>query len=141
MNHSIRNWWQSRFALCIGIIVLTALFQLKFLGPYRNMKETTKSLGAPAQNLAILPATPKSPHISAAPLTGQMDWHDKSNWRSNLRVGMTQTQVRQLFGEPEKARVTNYLETWNYGSGEIIFADGTIYNWKEPDFSDKHDLD
>jgi hypothetical protein len=49
---------------------------------------------------------------------------------------MTQTQVRQLFGEPEKVRVSNYLENWDYGTGEIVFSDGTIYNWKEPDSSD-----
>ena len=136
MNHSMWYWWHSRFALYIGIIVLTGLFQLKFLNPDWYVRETPKSSGTPAQNLESLPAAPKSSHISAVPLPGQMDWHDKSNWRANLRVGMPQTQVRQLFGEPERVRVSNYLETWDYGSGEIVFSDGTIYNWKEPDSSD-----
>src|SRR5262245_38882713 len=124
MNLRIWDWWHSRFSVYIGIIVLTALFQLKVINPDWNREETTKSSVSQGQDLSSLSATPNSSHLSAAPFPRQTDWHDKSNWRGNLRVGMTQAQVRQLFGEPEKVRVSNYLETWNYGSGEITFSDG-----------------
>jgi len=109
------HWWRIRFALYIGIIVFVfaALIELGFR----------------TENLTSPPSVSNSPQISAPPL----DWHEKKIWRTNLSVGMTKTKVRQIFGEPEKVRVSNYRETWVYGSGEIIFANGTIYNWTEPD--------
>jgi hypothetical protein len=75
---------------------------------------------------------PKSQNTQA---TGSVDWHDKHNWREHLRVGMTRQEVRELFGEAEKIRVSTDLETWDYGSGEIEFFDGALYSWSEPDDS------
>jgi hypothetical protein len=109
------HWWRSRFAIYIGIavVVFTVLIERK----------------SPTQNLANPPTISSSPPISPT----RLDWHDKRNWRTKLSVGMTETKVRAIFGEPEKVRVSNYRETWNYGTGEITFADGTVYNWSEPD--------
>jgi hypothetical protein len=71
--------------------------------------------------------------------SGRVDWHDKRNWRANLRVGMTRTEVRELFGEPPKIDVVSELESWSYGSGSIEFIvdsaspDGQLHSWFEPD--------
>jgi hypothetical protein len=73
-----------------------------------------------------------------APASGHVDWHDKHNWRGHLRMGMTRTEVRRLFGEAERIYVSSEFETWDYGSGEITFivdadsADGRIFSWSEP---------
>jgi hypothetical protein len=115
MRSRVGRWWQSRFAIYVGIIVLilVALFDLKFRS--RNFVSHV-SMSASSQP-------------SAPPL----DWHDRRNWRANLSVGMPETKVRTIFGPPQKVSVSNFRETWVYGSGEIIFADGTVYNWTEPD--------
>jgi hypothetical protein len=68
-----------------------------------------------------------------------VDRHDKHNWRKYLHTGMTRTDVRKMFGDPEKMRVFDTLETWDYGSGRITFVvesgtpDGSLYSWDEPD--------
>lgn len=68
-----------------------------------------------------------------------VDWHDKRNWRHYLQIGITRTDVRQIFGEPEKMSVHGDLEMWDYGSGRITFsieggtADGSLFSWDEPD--------
>jgi len=115
MRSRAANWWQKRFAIYIGIIVLilVALFELKFR-PHNFSN----------------PAPVVESSQSAVPT---LDWHDRRNWRANLSVGMPETKVRSIFGQPQKVSVSNYRETWVYGSGEIIFADGTVYNWTEPD--------
>ncbi len=115
MKFRRRRWWRTRFAIYIGIIVFV------FAAFIERAFRTPSSSGPPAIS--------SSSH-AAAPLS---DWHDKRNWRPNLSVGMTEAKVRQIFGEPEKVRVSNFLETWVYGSGEITFSDGTVYNWTEPD--------
>jgi hypothetical protein len=81
-------------------------------------------------NIGARGSKPKSTNI---PTTGSVDWHDKHTWRKYLRVGMTREEVRRLFGEAEKIRVSENLETWDYGSGEIEFFDGALYSWSEPD--------
>jgi len=70
---------------------------------------------------------------------GYMDWHNKHNWRGHLKIGMTKTEVRQLFGEAETISASSGLEDWDYGGGWITFVvskdspDGEIYSWHEPD--------
>jgi hypothetical protein len=71
-------------------------------------------------------------------VTVQRNWRNKLNWREHLRVGMTRTKVRKLFGEPEMMDVVSDLETWEYGSGKIQFVvdssnpDGALHAWFEP---------
>jgi hypothetical protein len=71
--------------------------------------------------------------------SSMVDWHDKHNWRKYLQTGLTKTDVRQIFGEPQNVRVSGDLEEWNYGTGDIIFAigggtpDGSLYSWNEPE--------
>ncbi|HVB33673.1 MAG TPA: hypothetical protein VNJ52_04765 [Patescibacteria group bacterium] len=75
---------------------------------------------------------------SAAPLKRRVNWHDKLNWRLNLKEGMTRTQVRRLFGEPDEVERVSTLEVWNYGTGRIDFdmeghPDGSLIDWFEPE--------
>jgi outer membrane protein assembly factor BamE (lipoprotein component of BamABCDE complex) len=70
-----------------------------------------------------------------------VDWHDKQNWRKYLRTGMTRTEVRKLFGEPDKVAVVFSQEDWWFGTadnGEIQFdmdghPDGSVQVWFEPE--------
>jgi hypothetical protein len=62
-----------------------------------------------------------------------VDWHDKQNWRRFLHTGMTKTEVRRLFGDPEQISVYGDMEFWDYGGhAEIVFADESLYSWTEP---------
>jgi hypothetical protein len=76
---------------------------------------------------------------------GRVDWRDKQNWRKLMRIGMTRTEVRALFGEPDEMSVIQDSELWNYidknqaglRMGMIHFvmreaADGSLYSWHEP---------
>ncbi|HEV1995785.1 MAG TPA: hypothetical protein VGR03_15745 [Candidatus Acidoferrum sp.] len=79
----------------------------------------------------------KSKNTPAVPSTERLDWSDKQNWRRFLRHGMTRTEVRRLFGDPEKMAVVSDMEFWDYGTGQIDFdmedhPDGSLYSWFEP---------
>lgn len=103
-------------------------------GPSANeLREAADLLDAISQRLAKQATEP----VEASASSNRVDWHDKKNWRSSLRTGMTKTEVRLLFGESEKMRVFGNLETWEYGTGEITFftdskPDGSLYSWREP---------
>lgn len=86
-----------------------------------------------------LPPTAKSPAKTKAPPPPivQVDWHDKKNWRRFLHAGMSRTEVRQLFGDPEHIAVVSTSEFWDFGYGRIDFdmnghPDGSLYSWYEP---------
>jgi hypothetical protein len=59
---------------------------------------------------------------------------------TSYHTGMTRSQVRELFGEPDAMYVSGDLEFWEYGQygrGEIVFSveghsDGTLFSWHEP---------
>lgn len=81
--------------------------------------------------------TPASPTLPANSVTRRVDWHDKQNWRKYLHTGMTRTEVRQLFGQPDHIAVISDIESWDYGYGSIDFTmdgypDGSLYSWYEP---------
>lgn len=94
----------------------------------------TKPSNAPAENHATTDKV-----TAVVKPSSMVDWRDKRNWRKYLHTGMTRTDVRQIFGEPEKMRVFSDLETWDYGSGSITFSvekgtpDGSLFSWDEPD--------
>lgn len=62
----------------------------------------------------------------------------KQNWR-RLSVGMSMSEVKTIFGEPDKLDGGTYSTTWWYkgegfSSGFIIFdRNGRIQSWSEPD--------
>jgi len=54
-------------------------------------------------------------------------------------MGMTRTEVRRLFGDPEHVSVFSSGEFWDYGNGRIDFEfntdgnpDGSLFAWDEP---------
>jgi len=89
MKSRERRWWRGRFGVYIGVIliILTVLFVLDYQGKYF----------APSGGISDSLSLP----------TPSFDWHDKRNWQANLSVGMTQAKVRQIFGEPEKVKVSH----------------------------------
>ncbi len=93
-------------------------------------QQVLRPSGTSADSVNSAPTT--SPDSLVTSSAGHLDWHNKYNWRSNLRVGMTKAEVRRLFGEPEQVRVSSDLENWDYGTGWITFADGSLYEWSEP---------
>jgi hypothetical protein len=74
----------------------------------------------------------------AADSRGRVDWHDKKNWRQNLKVGMTEDQVRALFGDPDHVSADGDMVLWYYGEilsragGNITFNYGVLFGWDEP---------
>lgn len=87
--------------------------------------------GHPKSELTPLPAP-------RARLIQRVDWHDKQNWRHFLKRGMSRSQVRQLFGDPERDDVVSTTEFWDYGDGRIEFnmdghPDGILDSWFEPE--------
>jgi hypothetical protein len=135
-----RRW---RYAVWVGVatvIIVGTYFITRERAHADSSKiehtENPKSEGAlvtPVPKLSAPENKLKSPPPVSHPHPIQrVDWHDKQNWRSFLRVGMTKAEVRQLFGEPENVGVDSEFEFWSYGSGEIIFSNGRLNSWHDP---------
>lgn len=104
---------------------------------HKTVVEQAGSLKTPEQQPAS--KTPSSSiSKSHKALIERVNWRDKRNWREYLHTGMTKTEVRKIFGDPERVSVSGTLETWDYGSGSIDFMvesgtpDGSLYSWFEP---------
>jgi hypothetical protein len=100
--------------------------------PPRPRPSTHKKSSDSGQQIATSPPS----QVPTAPIQ-RLDWHDKQNWRQHLHTGMTRTEVRALFGEPEKMSVMESTEFWGYGYGAIYFdvadhSDGSLFFWSEP---------
>jgi len=110
-------------------------------GPPSNNKPMESQV---SQSQSPAPSSQKKPTSGPIPITStavpqlsRVDWHDIHNWRKYLHAGMTKTQVRQLFGEPERMSVVGTMEFWEYGSGEIDIdvedkPGGSLWLWSEP---------
>lgn len=93
---------------------------------------TSRPTSQPSQ-----PTTSQSSQPSAVPLPiERVDWHDKQNWRRYLHIGMTRSEVRQLFGEPEHVWADELVESWDYGHGSVVFykegPEPKLDSWDEP---------
>jgi hypothetical protein len=111
-----------------------------------GLKHAASVLRAVADQLIIMSQAPKPPDQpkEQAPVvrsTKRVDWHDKQNWRKFLWIGMSRTEVRQLFGNPKKMSVVSSSEFWYYQNffqvGRIVFnmdghPDGSLESWDEP---------
>ena len=75
--------------------------------------------------------------VTPEPVTAKrVTWKSKANWRLYLKVGMTEDQVRDLFGNPDHVTTDETIDTWYYGDiggGTIGFEKGELYTWDEPD--------
>jgi hypothetical protein len=68
------------------------------------------------------------------PKSDTLGWYNKKNWRK-LAIGMTQTQVNEILGEPIKI-IQGKKILWYYPNiygGIVTFNDkGYLVNWNEP---------
>jgi hypothetical protein len=136
-----------KIALSIGIpgllLTLVAIVIAITVPEARRLIGLDKPTPAPTENSGVavttLDGSPQNASKTSVPSNapkvrvGRLDWHDKQNWRKHLSVGMSKESVRQLFGDPEKVSVTENLEEWDYGTGEIRFFGDSLYSWAEPD--------
>jgi hypothetical protein len=83
-------------------------------------------------------AEPESKPVAPVKRKPRYNWQDKRNWRQGLRVGMTRTEVKRVFGDPEHISRSEDIEDWDFGSGSITFfvsnenPDGWLHSWIEP---------
>lgn len=124
------------------IVAITVPESRSFLGLDKTQSvivpAPVSSTSAPLQTLDTVTVekaskAPVSSTTPKKPKTGRADWRVKQNWRQYLHVGMSKDEVRQLFGDPAQVSVSASIERWDYGTGEITFADGSLYAWSEPD--------
>jgi hypothetical protein len=100
---------------------------------HRTVGELAGSAKASEQQAASKTLPPSNSKSHKPLVVERVDWHDKHNWRKYLKVGMSKTQVQELFGEADKIRVYSNIEDWDYGSGNIEFYYGALNSWTEPD--------
>ena len=55
----------------------------------------------------------------------------KEAWRQ-LKQGLTESDVRRLFGEPERVNNMGVRVWWYYGTGSLWFDNGRLAGWTEP---------
>jgi hypothetical protein len=145
------NWglWGKRINQVLYIALILASVAVLTSGYYLYRELSRVLHPAPAHQAvsAIPPTQPEQPvprkkaqGVATPPFPGRVDWHDKQNWRRYLRVGMSRTDVRRLFGDPDRVTVVYSSEEWDwgYGSGaEVDFdmeghPDGSLTAWFEP---------
>jgi hypothetical protein len=120
------GFWGHRIVVAIRALLVLSVIALAITGYH-----VRRAMVLPNEiRSSLIPA----PTRKAPPL----DWRIKENWRQNVHTGMTRTEVRHIFSEPEKISVVSTLENWGYGSGEITFdmdghPDGSLYSWFEPE--------
>jgi hypothetical protein len=57
---------------------------------------------------------------------------DKSQWRQ-LRRRMSQDEVKNLLGEPDRVSVSRFYDSWYYLGGSVTFdSKGHVDFWSEP---------
>jgi hypothetical protein len=144
---TLLDWglWGKRVAVAVRVLLVLSVLAILTTGYYvkRTIFSSSKRLTSSQEQV---PSTrvQSEPHFSASSPPRQkvqqkplVSWRDKQNWRASLHTGMTRTEVRRLFGDPEHLRVYSTMETWDYGNGEITFvmdesSDGSLYSWDEP---------
>jgi len=129
---TLLDWdlWGKRIAVAVRVLFIMAVLTLVIGGYYvtRTLFGSDQKKPSESGKQSVQAPTTSLPSETSQ----RVDWHDKQNWRHLLHTGMTKTQVRQLFGDPERMAVISNSEFWDYGTGEIHFADGALYSWHEP---------
>jgi hypothetical protein len=149
-----KPWTRGDKITLIGSVAAIASVAVALLvvPEFRRFVGLDKSLqAAPTMTLSSTSSTPQpapqtnathdavTAEVSRASGSGpqrRVDWHDKASWRGYLKVGMTEDQVRDLFGSPDHVSESNGMDQWQYedrvGEGTIWFADGKLWSWDEP---------
>ena len=53
---------------------------------------------------------------------------------AKLKNGMSETQLQELLGKPDKVETNSDYVIWTYPAGMVIIKDGKIYSWKNAEF-------
>ena len=83
-------------------------------------------IGAGQVQYPPIPTTPSQ----ARPVPNASKWRDLANWRQ-LRRGMSEKQVRDLLGEPERVQGGS-VTSWRWDGAEVYFMDNKLAGWSEP---------
>lgn len=64
------------------------------------------------------------------------DWSDRGNWRK-LYSGMSQSEVKQLLGEPLRVEKMGFMTFWHFTQMGVLgphvtFSNGRLDGWSEP---------
>jgi hypothetical protein len=133
-----------RIHVALRVLLVVAWISIAFAGYYewKKLKSDWHSLSLAFKGRSIAEPQSATPPVSPPDATPKvhhkrLNWHEKQNWRQHLHTGMTRTDVRELFGEPQQMAVFGTSEFWDYGYGEIDFEmrnhpDGSLYSWIEP---------
>ena len=74
-------------------------------------------------------ATPAAVASPAQVSPGQ--WNDARNWR-NLEGRMTESEVQEVLGRPDKTKSVGKFEYWYYGEYKVVFYLGRVDSWLAP---------
>ena len=62
-------------------------------------------------------------------------WRVVANWRSGIRLGASESDVRRALGEPRKIKGGDFTD-WYYSKAEfgsfVRFYKGKVHSWNEP---------
>ena len=100
--------------------------------------ERAVAAGAPQQPSAAPASAPAQASAAPPPTAAQPQGPEiRHRWRE-IKHGMTQAQITQLLGRPERVLTLNNQAVWYYhytgvGSGSVVFTnDGRVSSWQNP---------
>lgn len=99
------------------------------------MAAKTEPLDEVAPDPPVIEQSPESPQAEPEPRV-ELPPKDLSETRATLKKGLSEKDVRKLFGEPDK--ITDRVFCfWTYitkdgVSGYIYFDEGKVSGWREP---------
>ena len=94
----------------------------------QHRAESPGATSESAERQRAEPAPPDSPTVDVPPAAA---WRDRARWRE-MRVGMTEDEVRALFGEPEAQQTVGGQILWDWGnpvSARVYFSKGRVSGW------------
>ncbi len=92
----------------------------------KDLQETKLRL-LKLESLLIKPSNVQKPAASSE------GWKSKPNWRK-LTKELNPSEVQSLLGEPQNVRGGNFT-IWDYqNGGRVVFYEGKVYQWAEPQF-------
>jgi hypothetical protein len=92
---------------------------------------------SPSEAVSKAPTSKPTPARKPATSVSRPGWREQVRWRE-LRMGMTDLDVRRLLGPPTKVQA-GYITYWIYGGSSILsphvsFKDERVTGWEEPTF-------
>jgi hypothetical protein len=134
----------ARIGSLITIIAASLFLNTPSLGQEPSLEERVSTLERKVSLLeeAVLRLTlgkpaEKVPEVAPPPPAMKGTWRSLENWRTHLKFGMTEAEVRELMGPPDIVEKMALIgKVWYYGDrggGSINFTiDGKVKSWLEP---------